>query len=65
MSWDRFVVPYPLGRGLFLWGKPILVSPDAMETDLEAKRLELEEALNRITAEADEAVSRESLFVKR
>jgi hypothetical protein len=28
-----------------------------METDLEAKRLELEEALNRITAEADEAVT--------
>ncbi len=59
------MVPYPFGRGLFLWGKPIRVSPDAMETDLEAKRLELEEALNRITAEADEAVSRESLFVKR
>ncbi|MEK6526452.1 MAG: hypothetical protein AABZ22_06230 [Nitrospirota bacterium] len=52
------MVPYPLGRGLFLWGKPIRVSPDAMETDLEAKRLELEEALNRITAEADESAER-------
>lgn len=29
-----------------------------METDLEAKRLELEEALNRITAEADESAER-------
>lgn len=50
------MVPYPLSRGLFIWGKPIWVSSDATEQDLETKRLELETALNRLTAEADEAV---------
>ena len=59
MSWDRFLLPYPFGRGLFLWGKPIWVSPAATEADLQSKRIELEEALNRITAEADEAAKRE------
>lgn len=55
-SWDRFMVPYPFSRGLFLWGKPIWVSSGATESELDAKRRELEESLNRITAEADEAV---------
>lgn len=58
MSWDRFVLPYPFGRGLFIWGKPIYVHADAQAEDLEAKRLELESVLNRITAEADEAMDR-------
>jgi hypothetical protein len=41
---------------LIIWGKPISVPSDAPAEELEAKRLELEAELNRITAEADEAV---------
>ena len=59
-SWDRFMVPYPLSRGLFLWGPPLWVPRDADATELELKRVELEELLNRVTAQADEAVSRRS-----
>jgi len=58
VSWDRFLLPYPFGRGLFLWGKPIWVLPAATGADLESKRVELEEALNRITAEADDAMAK-------
>jgi lysophospholipid acyltransferase (LPLAT)-like uncharacterized protein len=58
-SWDRFLVPYPAGRGLFLWGTPIRVAPEATEAEQEVKRRELEDALNRITAQADEEVIRE------
>ena len=47
-----------MGRGIFIWGKPIWVSPDSSNETLEAKRQELEDALNRITQEADEAVMR-------
>jgi lysophospholipid acyltransferase (LPLAT)-like uncharacterized protein len=50
------VVPYPCGRGLFKWGTPIWVPVEATPEQLEAKRLELEAALNRITAEVDESV---------
>ncbi len=50
-----------MGRGLFVWGKPIWVQPDASPETLEAKRLELEQALNTITADADVAVSRKEV----
>ena len=51
------MVPYPFSRGLFLWGAPILVPRDADEAALEAARVELESALNRLTAQADAEVS--------
>lgn len=54
------MVPYPFGRGLFRIGEPIAVSAEASAEELEAKRLELESVLNRLTAEADEAVTREA-----
>jgi len=52
-SWDRFLLPYPFSRGLFWWGEPIWVPREATAEELEAKRRELEAALNQITAEAD------------
>ena len=52
-SWDRFIVALPFGRGVILWGEPILVRPDADGEAVEAARRILEESLNAITAEAD------------
>jgi hypothetical protein len=43
-----------------LWGAPITVSPRATAAELEEKRLELEETLNRMTVQAEHAVSRSS-----
>jgi hypothetical protein len=45
-----------MGQGLFLWGAPIWVPREASAEDLEKKRLELEVTLNRMTAQADEAM---------
>jgi lysophospholipid acyltransferase (LPLAT)-like uncharacterized protein len=59
-SWDRFLLPYPFSRGLFVWGKPLWVSADATAHDVEAARRDLEAILNRMTAEADETVLRSS-----
>jgi lysophospholipid acyltransferase (LPLAT)-like uncharacterized protein len=56
-SWDRFMVPYPFSRGLFVWGQPLWVMSDADEAQLEAKRIEIETLLNQLAAQADEAVS--------
>ncbi|HUM39302.1 MAG TPA: hypothetical protein PKJ04_06210, partial [Nitrospira sp.] len=57
-SWDRFIMPYPFSRGIFLMGPPIWVSPDASADELERLRRELEETLNRLTIEADAAALR-------
>jgi hypothetical protein len=51
------MVPYPLSRGLFLWGPPLWVPPGSDATELAAKRLELEDLLNRLTAQADETIT--------
>ena len=52
-SWDRFVLPLPFSRGVFLWGQPIEVPREADGNMLERKRLELEEAMNGLAAQAD------------
>jgi lysophospholipid acyltransferase (LPLAT)-like uncharacterized protein len=57
-SWDHFMVPYPFSRGLFLYGKPMFVSPEGDDLALEADRLLLETELNRLTDEAERAVAR-------
>lgn len=49
-SWDRFTIAQPFGRGVFLWGPPIRVTRD---DDPEEMRLQLEAALNTLTADAD------------
>lgn len=52
-TWDRLVVPLPLSRGVFLWGKPIQIAGDADEAAIERARLEIETALSTLSAEAD------------
>jgi lysophospholipid acyltransferase (LPLAT)-like uncharacterized protein len=55
-SWDCFMVPYPWSRGLYRWGAPIWVPRELDESALEAKRLELETTLKKMTTEVDEAL---------
>ena len=52
-SWDRFVLAFPFGRGVFLWGEPIAVAADGDPASLEHTRLALEARLNALTREAD------------
>lgn len=53
-SWDRFCLPLPFTRGVILWGPPINVPRDADPQALESLRLSLENALNALTAKAQE-----------
>jgi hypothetical protein len=58
-TWEKLLVPLPFTRGLVLYGEPIVVngtSPD----ELEAKRRELERALNSLTQKADTYFTRPS-----
>jgi lysophospholipid acyltransferase (LPLAT)-like uncharacterized protein len=59
-SWDRYIVPYPFSRGLFLYGDPLWVLREADDAALEASRLELETVLNRLTDQAEQDLKRES-----
>jgi lysophospholipid acyltransferase (LPLAT)-like uncharacterized protein len=55
-SWDRFEVPLPFSRACFAWGEPIWVPRDGDRVLLEAKRVEVEAALNKLGDEADHSV---------
>lgn len=52
-SWDRFVLPLPFARGVFVWGEPMAVARDADKATAEAARRDLEDRLNALTREAD------------
>ena len=51
-------MPYPFSRGVFVFGPAITIASDASPDDLERHRSDLEAALNRLTSEAEAAVSR-------
>lgn len=52
-SWDRFILPWPFNRGVFIWDSPIHVPREATAEEVEATRARIEARLNAITAEAD------------
>lgn len=56
-SWDRFLLPTPFNRGIFLWGEPMDFFSDAEES-LEQAALRLEAAMIALCNEADDAMGR-------
>jgi lysophospholipid acyltransferase (LPLAT)-like uncharacterized protein len=48
-SWDRFQIPLPFGRITMRFGDPIPVPREATESEREALRLQVENALKAIT----------------
>ncbi|MHC8508996.1 MAG: lysophospholipid acyltransferase family protein [Rhodospirillales bacterium] len=57
-SWDRFLVPAPFSRGVFVWGERIDVARNAGAAEMETARAAVEDALNNVTAEADTMMGR-------
>ena len=57
-TWDRFLVAWPFGRGVVVWGAPIEVARDAGAAAAEAARRRIEDGLNAVTAEADRLCGR-------
>jgi lysophospholipid acyltransferase (LPLAT)-like uncharacterized protein len=53
-SWDLFQVPKPFTRARVRIAQPIFVPPDADEETLEAKRQELQDALDELKRRGDE-----------
>lgn len=59
------MVPFPFSKGVFLYGHPIWVSREADETALEEARVALETTLNRLTDQAEQAVTRQPPAIRR
>ncbi|MFP1632703.1 lysophospholipid acyltransferase family protein [Zhengella sp. ZM62] len=57
-SWDRFMLPLPLGRGVFIVGTPIEVDRMASPAQIEEVRCALEHQMNTLTDTADRTVGR-------
>jgi len=58
-AWYHHCLPHFFTRGIIIWGEPIHVAKGASQADLEAARLNLENQLNALTLEADQAVAGE------
>lgn len=58
-SWDRFLVPFPFGRGVQIWGEPLRPPPAGDPAAAAAYLEEIEAALTAITARADMLCGRE------
>ena len=52
-TWDRFLLPMPFSKGVIRIGTPILISPDATATEVEAARINLETELIALTHSID------------
>ncbi len=50
--WDKYLLPLPFTKGVIVYGEPIIVK-STEEEELEAKRQELTDALNKVMHEAD------------
>ncbi len=57
-SWDKFIVPYPFSKGVFICGEPVRVSADAGPFEMEESRACLEGALTDLTDKADNFFSK-------
>ena len=55
-SWDGFQIPYPGGKGLYVWGQPLWVKSDQSPKQISEKGMELERILNDLTARAELAI---------
>jgi len=60
-TWDRFHLPLPFSRGIFIWGEPIAAAPDLDEAGMESCRALIEQRMNLLVAEADQRMGHEAV----
>jgi lysophospholipid acyltransferase (LPLAT)-like uncharacterized protein len=53
-SWDRLQIPRPFSRARVLYAKPIFVSDEAGNSEVEAKLVELQNSLDELVGLAKE-----------
>ncbi len=58
-TWDRFLLPYPFSKGVFIWGEPIYIDRHGNREYLEKMRDLVERRLNELTEKADRYFNKE------
>jgi lysophospholipid acyltransferase (LPLAT)-like uncharacterized protein len=59
-TWDRFYLPWPFGRGVYLWGEPIEIPAELDESRLEHARRLVETRMVEMVSEADRRVGHQT-----
>jgi lysophospholipid acyltransferase (LPLAT)-like uncharacterized protein len=55
-TWDRYMIPLPFARGVFIFGEPIEVPNGISEEQFEQLRCKVEDAINTLEARAEQMV---------
>jgi lysophospholipid acyltransferase (LPLAT)-like uncharacterized protein len=55
-TWDCFHLPWPFGRGIYLWGEPITVGDELDEAGMESVRQLVENRMIEMVREAERVV---------
>jgi len=55
-TWDGTLLPFPFGRGLFLYGEPIVIPREADDAAQAGFVAKLEQSLDQLTDQADAAI---------
>ena len=57
-SWDKFMIPKPFSKGIFIISEPFYVKKDISQEETNQLKLTLEQTLNTLTANADTLMGR-------
>ena len=60
-SWDRFIFPYPFGRGVQIYGEPLWPPESDDDASVDAYLAEIERSLTEITNRADDLCGRKRI----
>ena len=53
-TWDRYMMPLPFSRAIFVFGQPMFVADSATPEQVEQQRLKLQDQIHQLQAEAKE-----------
>ncbi|MGQ9737763.1 MAG: lysophospholipid acyltransferase family protein [Armatimonadota bacterium] len=55
-TWDRYMIPLPFARGVFIFGEPVEVPEGIGEQQFEQLRQKVEQAINALEVQAEQMV---------
>jgi len=61
-TWDRFLLSYPFGKAIAIFGQPLYISENISKTEIGEAEKQLEDEMNSITAYADAQLGIAKIF---